>query len=98
MIAAQVAGNVVEIRVRAGDRVSAGQLLLRIDGMAAEQAAAAARNEYARQRGAVPQKLHQQSRAGAGESTTGGNHGAIGLFQHQSAVFRRGDRGEREIR
>ena len=49
VIAAQVAGNVVEIRVRAGDRVSAGQLLLRIDGMAAEQAAAAARNEYARQ-------------------------------------------------
>ena len=49
VIAAQVAGNIVEIRVRAGDRVSAGQLLLRIDGMAAEQAAAAARNEYARQ-------------------------------------------------
>ena len=49
VIAAQVAGNIVEIRVRAGDRVSAGQLLLRIDGMAAEQVAAAARNEYARQ-------------------------------------------------
>ena len=49
VIAAQVAGNIVEIRVRAGDRVSVGQLLLRIDGMAAEQAAAAARNEYARQ-------------------------------------------------
>ena len=49
VIAAQVAGNVVDIRVRAGDRVGAGQLLLRIDGMAAEQAAAAARNEYARQ-------------------------------------------------
>ena len=49
VIAAQVAGNVVDIRVRAGDRVAAGQMLLRIDGMAAEQAAAAARNEYARQ-------------------------------------------------
>ena len=49
VIAAQVAGNVVEIRVRAGDRVAAGQLLLRIDGQAAEQAAMAARNEYARQ-------------------------------------------------
>ena len=49
VIAAQVAGNVLEIRARAGDRVAAGQLLLRIDGMAAEQAAAAARNEYARQ-------------------------------------------------
>ena len=49
VIAAQVAGNVVEIRARAGDRVAAGQLLLRIDGQAAEQAAMAARNEYARQ-------------------------------------------------
>ncbi len=49
VIAAQVAGNIVDIRVRAGDRVGAGQLLLRIDGQAAEQAALAARNEYARQ-------------------------------------------------
>lgn len=49
VIAAQVAGNIVEIRVRAGDRVRAGQLLVRIDGQAAEQAALAARNEYARQ-------------------------------------------------
>lgn len=49
VIAAQVAGNIVEIRVRAGDRVHAGQLLVRIDGQAAEQAALAARNEYARQ-------------------------------------------------
>ncbi len=49
VIAAQVPGNIVEIRARAGDRVSAGQLLLRIDGQAAEQAAQAARNEYERQ-------------------------------------------------
>lgn len=49
VIAAQVPGNVVEIRTRAGDRVAAGQVLLRIDGQAAEQAALAARNEYARQ-------------------------------------------------
>ena len=48
-IAAQVAGNVVQINVRAGDRVSAGQALLRIDGQAAEQAAIAARAEYERQ-------------------------------------------------
>lgn len=48
-IAAQVAGNVVQINVRAGDRVRAGQPLLRIDGQAAEQAAIAARAEYERQ-------------------------------------------------
>ena len=49
VIAAQVAGNVLQINVRAGDRVKAGQTLLRIDGQAAEQAAIAARAEYERQ-------------------------------------------------
>ena len=41
VIAAQVAGAVVELPVRAGDRVQAGQVLLRIDARAAEQSAAA---------------------------------------------------------
>ena len=49
VIAAQVAGNVLQINVRAGDRVNSGQTLLRIDGQAAEQAAIAARAEYERQ-------------------------------------------------
>lgn len=40
-IAAQVAGAVVQLEVKAGDRVRAGQLLLRIDARAADQAAAA---------------------------------------------------------
>lgn len=40
-VAAQVAGAVVELKVKAGDRVNAGQLLLRIDARAAEQAVAA---------------------------------------------------------
>jgi RND family efflux transporter MFP subunit len=40
-IAAQVSGAVVELKVKAGDRVAAGQLLLRIDARAAEQTAAA---------------------------------------------------------
>lgn len=41
VVAAQVQGAVVELKVKAGDRVAAGQLLLRIDARAAEQAAAA---------------------------------------------------------
>lgn len=40
-IAAQVSGAVVELKVKAGDRVSAGQLLMRLDARAAEQGAAA---------------------------------------------------------
>jgi RND family efflux transporter MFP subunit len=40
-IAAQVSGAVVEIKVRAGERVAAGQLLMRLDARAAEQTAAA---------------------------------------------------------
>lgn len=41
VIAAQVSGAVVQLEVKAGDRVRAGQLLLRIDARAAEQASAA---------------------------------------------------------
>lgn len=41
VIAAQVSGAVVELNVKAGDRVKAGQLLLRLDARAAQQAAAA---------------------------------------------------------
>jgi multidrug efflux system membrane fusion protein len=41
VIAAQVSGAVVQLDVKAGDRVRSGQLLLRIDARAAEQARAA---------------------------------------------------------
>ena len=41
VIAAQVAGAVVQLEAKVGDRVSAGQLLLRIDARAADQNAAA---------------------------------------------------------
>lgn len=40
-LAAQVPGTVLEVAVRAGDRVRAGQVLVRIDGRAAEQQARA---------------------------------------------------------
>lgn len=41
VIAAQVPGEVVELAVKAGDRVKAGQTLVRIDARAAQQSAAA---------------------------------------------------------
>lgn len=41
VIAAQVAGAVVQLEVKAGDRVKAGQLLMRLDARAADQSAAA---------------------------------------------------------
>lgn len=37
VVAAQVAGTIVQLDVKAGDRVSAGQLLVRLDSRAAEQ-------------------------------------------------------------
>jgi multidrug efflux system membrane fusion protein len=42
IVAAQVPGAVVALQVRAGDKVHAGQVLLRIDARSAEQAAVAA--------------------------------------------------------
>lgn len=42
VVAAQVAGAIVALPVKAGDRVKAGQLIARIDARAAEQQAAAA--------------------------------------------------------
>jgi membrane fusion protein, multidrug efflux system len=41
VVSAQVSGAVVELKVKAGDRVTAGQLLMRLDARAAEQSAAA---------------------------------------------------------
>ena len=41
VVAAQVAGNIVALQVKVGDRVAAGQVLARIDARAAEQAATA---------------------------------------------------------
>lgn len=41
VVAAQVPGAVVQLEVKAGDRVKAGQLLLRLDARAADQGAAA---------------------------------------------------------
>jgi RND family efflux transporter MFP subunit len=53
VIAAQVAGAVVQIEVKAGDRVSAGQLLLRLDARAADQNAAASEAQVLAARAAL---------------------------------------------
>ncbi len=45
-LTAQVAGAIVELRVKAGDTVRAGQLLLRLDARAAEQSAAAGKARF----------------------------------------------------
>ena len=53
VIAAQVPGSVLELNVRAGDAVRAGQVLLRIDARAAEQSAAASSAQVAAARAAL---------------------------------------------
>ena len=75
VIAAQVSGAVVQLAVKAGDRVHAGQVLLRIDARAADQTAAAgdaqvraaraaqevAAKEYARQQQLFAQQFISQA-------------------------------------
>lgn len=53
VIAAQVPGAVVELNVKAGDRVQAGHLLLRIDARAADQTAAASNAQVQAARAAL---------------------------------------------
>lgn len=53
VIAAQVPGAVVELNAKAGDRVQAGQLLLRIDARAADQSAAASNAQVQASRAAL---------------------------------------------
>ncbi len=63
VLAAQVAGAVVELNVKAGDRVAAGQVLLRLDARAAEQAVAASDAQAASARASLAlatQELERQ--------------------------------------
>lgn len=53
VLAAQVPGAVLELTVKAGDRVRAGQTLVRIDARAAEQGAAASQAQVAAARAAL---------------------------------------------
>ncbi|HZX28922.1 MAG TPA: efflux RND transporter periplasmic adaptor subunit [Telluria sp.] len=81
-LAAQVAGTVVQVQVQAGDRVRAGQVLLRIDARAANQDAAAgaaqalaaravmqaATREFARQQQLFAQRFISQAALDAAEA------------------------------
>lgn len=53
VIAAQVPGAIVQLDVKAGDRVKAGQVLLRLDARAADQAAAASEAQVQAARAAL---------------------------------------------
>src|SRR5450755_4724716 len=63
VVASQVSGAVVQLDVRVGDRVKAGQLLLRIDSRAADQNAAASEAQVLATRAsleAATQELERQ--------------------------------------
>jgi len=53
VVAAQVAGAIVELRVRAGDTIKAGQVVARIDARAAEQSASASQAQVQAARAAL---------------------------------------------
>ena len=46
-LAAQIAGQIIELRVKVGDSVKAGQILLRIDPRAAEQIVSGSKSQLA---------------------------------------------------
>jgi multidrug efflux system membrane fusion protein len=65
VLAAQVAGAVVQLDVKAGDRVKVGQVLMRIDARAAEQATAVSEAQAQSARAALQlasQELERQQR------------------------------------
>jgi RND family efflux transporter MFP subunit len=65
VLAAQVAGAVVQLDVKAGDRVKAGQVLMRIDARAAEQATAVSEAQAQSARASLQlasQELERQQR------------------------------------
>jgi len=64
-LGAQVAGRIVELGVKAGDRVRAGQVLARIDARTADAAVAASRSQIAEAEAnlANAQRVHERNRA-----------------------------------
>jgi len=62
VVAAQVPGAVVELAVKVGDRVQAGQLLLRLDARSADQSAAAVDAQVQAARAALDMATHEYQR------------------------------------
>lgn len=61
-LAAQIAGQVVELRVRVGDSVKPGQVLVRIDPRAAEQAVAGSQSQVAEAQAGLNNALRNYER------------------------------------
>jgi multidrug efflux pump subunit AcrA (membrane-fusion protein) len=62
VVAAQVPGAIVQLDAKVGDRVAAGQVLVRIDARAAEQNAASRRTTSARPRWSGPSPSSRRPR------------------------------------
>lgn len=62
-LAAQIAGQIVELRVKVGDRVKAGQVLLRIDPRAAEQVVSGSQSQLAEAQAGLTNALRSFERS-----------------------------------
>jgi len=61
-LAAQIAGQIVELRVKVGDSVKPGQILVRIDPRAAEQVVAGSRSQLAEAQAGLANALRSHER------------------------------------
>lgn len=95
-VGAQIAGRVLEVKVDAGQAVKKGQLLMRIDGREAEEAARAAEAQYAnakvtyeRTKSLVAQKFMSSAaldKAKADLDSAAANRSAAGASQSHAAI------------
>jgi len=95
-VGAQIAGRVLEVKADAGQTVKKGQLLMRIDGREAEEAARAAEAQYAnakvtyeRTKSLVAQKFMSSAaldKAKADLDSAAANRSAAGASQSHAAI------------